>query len=599
MSFEYRGPETIETTADEASNLTFQISNTGTIRAGTDLRLLLENGYRSLTRWEWDITEAAVNGEGSLTLTKDLPESFWERYGRRVQPNTLELCRFKVTEPIDAETVTIRLNAGVTIQSGVDISLHLEEQSPDATVFETVQGEATIQSVAGPPTSLELRPRVVDADQESRSHDLRIFAVDQLRNPVESFDGEVRLQADGNVSELPETVALDEGQAQLRVAPTEVVRIRAVDSERGIKGRSPPLVPTRPGQPIPRFGDIHFHCRYSHDGDRELADAYTYAKNWLNLDFAGVSDHTPGPKDWQTTLEVNDRVTDDEFIALHGWEWSARSGHANIYLRDATVPAGPDVSDPDDWPSFGHFDPDDPRPHDVDWPADALVVPHHTNAQAKARDENRERYWQTYDWDAPNHRARLVEIFQNRGNFEADTMDEEWGVQTGNRGASVRDALSREYHLGFTSGTDNHTGGPTRHPHHTGYTGLTAVLTPSLSRETLWESLNARRTFATTGVRIVCEFEVAETVMGGEGEQPSSNDGTVPARIRIHGTDTIEQVEVICDEETVWSDAPDSEDAVYDEVQLPATEGESYYYLRARQRDDNMVWASPVWIETQ
>jgi hypothetical protein len=261
------------------------------------------------------------------------------------------------------------------------------------------------------------------------------------------------------------------------------------------------------------------------------------------------------------------------------------------------VEAAPAVSDPDDWPSFGHFDPDDPRPHDVEWPDDAIVIPHHTNAHAAARDANGDRYWETYDWDAPNRRTRLVEIYQNRGNFEVDTPDEAWGIGVGGRGSSVRDALAAGYRLGFTAGTDNHTGGPTRYPKKPGYSGLTAVLAESRSQADIWDGLDARRTYATTGARIHCLFEVAGTLMGGEAARLGPPDESVPARIRLYGTDVIDRVEVISDGAVVWSDNPQRLDAVYDDVRVPAASESTYYYLRARQQDGNMVWASPVWVD--
>jgi hypothetical protein len=595
----YQGPEEIATTDETVSSLTFELEpDTSEVLAPrTELRLLLTNGYRSLTRWDWKVTSPTTSGTSDVTITKQPPESFWERYDRRVRPNTLEIARFEVEEPLASESITFELDAGVTIQAGVDISLSFEIRRPSDSSFQSLGSPTTIRSVAGPPSTLELRPRLVDVSGEVTRYQVTAFAVDRRRNPVESTGGEIELDTDSSIEGLPETIRLQDGKARFEVTVRDITRIRAVDRERNLRGQSPPLVPHETERPMPKFGAMHFHCQYSHDGDRELSGAYAYAKNWLNLDFAGVTDHTPGTDDWNATVATNENVTDNTFVALHSWEWSARDGHANIYLRDSTVEASPAVSDPDDWPSFGHFDPDDPRPHDVEWPDEVVVIPHHTNARAAARDANGNRYWETYDWDAPNHRTRLVEVYQSRGNFEADTIDEAWGIGVGGRGASVRDALATGYRVGFTAGTDNHTGGPTRHPMEPGYSGLTAVLAESGSRADIWDGLDDRRTYATTGVRIHCSFEVAGTLMGGETVRSGTPDEPLPARIRLHGTDVIDRVQIISDGAVVWSDSPERLDAVYDDVRIPAASESTYYYLRARQQDGNMVWASPVWVD--
>jgi hypothetical protein len=58
----------------------------------------------------------------------------------------------------------------------------------------------------------------------------------------------------------------------------------------------------------------------------------------------------------------------------------------------------------------------------------------------------------------------------------------------------------------------------------------------------------------------------------------------------------MKQIDVISNDEVVWDDMPDSEDAIYDSIRLPATQ-DVYYYLQARQQDGNIVWASPAWVD--
>ena len=143
-------------------------------------------------------------------------------------------------------------------------------------------------------------------------------------------------------------------------------------------------------------------------------------------------------------------------MTIPAWESSNAYGHANLYLRTPSVPAGPWFWDPE------------VNPSEVAWPDDVVMVPHHPNTgQLFARGEHKQawrqgKYWTKYDWSIPNARARLVEIVQGRSNFEADALNDEWGIVMGEQGAAVQDALAMGWRLGFVAGTDNHEGHPTQ-----------------------------------------------------------------------------------------------------------------------------------------
>jgi len=234
----------------------------------------------------------------------------------------------------------------------------------------------------------------------------------------------------------------------------------------------------------------------------------------------------------------------------------------------------------------------------VEWPDDAIMAPHHTNQRSAELDDDGNHYWHEYDWSVPNDRMGFVEVHQTRGNFEADEADPDWRIKTGGIGASVRDALE-EYRLGFVGGTDNHTGYPTRGG--TGYDdlrgrycGLTGVYAGERTRSAIWDALDDRRTYATTGVPIRVGFAVNGEPLGGV-TAPDGDDPTFAAD--LHGTAPIERVELIADGETVWSAEPGERDVRITDEALPDPGDPGYYYLRLRQTDGHMAWASPVWVE--
>jgi hypothetical protein len=294
-------------------------------------------------------------------------------------------------------------------------------------------------------------------------------------------------------------------------------------------------------------------------------------------------------------LATGDEFNDEgQFVTIPAWEWSATDGHVNLYLRSTGVAAGPEVSDPDEWPDFGHFGETHDIPQEHSWPADVIVAPHHTNTRSSAKKESGEPYWNSYDWSTENERIELVEVVQTRGCFEADTPDPAWNIRDGGYGASVRDALSAGYQVGFVAGTDNHLGQPTRHGHEPTYAGLTCFLAEEKSREAIWTAMDRHRTYATTGVPIVCRFAVEGTEPGGEvaleeGEQ-------IHFEAEVYGTAPIERIEVISDGECVWDENPDDVDVqLSGDLPGPAND-RAYYYLRLRQQDGNMAWLSPVWV---
>jgi hypothetical protein len=108
-----------------------------------------------------------------------------------------------------------------------------------------------------------------------------------------------------------------------------------------------------------------------------------------------------------------------------------------------------------------------------------------------------------------------------------------------------RDALQRGYHVGVVAGSDDHMGRPGgsypgRNDRRFVYGGLTAIYADELSRRSLFDALQARRCYATTGARILLRVDVDGHVMG------SSYSTVNPPTIRFHvaGTAPIERVEV-------------------------------------------------------
>jgi hypothetical protein len=169
-------------------------------------------------------------------------------------------------------------------------------------------------------------------------------------------------------------------------------------------------------------------------------------------------------------------------------------------------------------------------------------------------------------------------------------------------------ALQRGLRVGFHGSSDGHvqTPGQPRRPgmggrnadfkrRDTGYASgaLTAVLAPELTRQALWDAFRARRTYATTGARILLDFRLNEQLMGAALKA----DGPPRLRVSVVGAAPLERVEVIRDDRLVLIRRGGGEQESFDFVDADCSRGAHHYYVRVSQIDGEFAWSSPIWFE--
>jgi len=116
---------------------------------------------------------------------------------------------------------------------------------------------------------------------------------------------------------------------------------------------------------------------------------------------------------------------------------------------------------------------------------------------------------------------------------------------------------------------------------------------PGLDRPSLVRALRERRTYATTGARILLDFAVSGTEMGGTGEADRAD-----CRGAVHAVQPIHRIDIIKDGKVAYSQQFEGEiDATVDWHDPEAPTGEHFYYLHVVQADDQMAWSSPVWVK--
>jgi hypothetical protein len=229
-----------------------------------------------------------------------------------------------------------------------------------------------------------------------------------------------------------------------------------------------------------------------------------------------------------------------------------------------------------------------------------IAVPHHTNAVSETRRTDGTPYWYEYAFRKPDNYHRLIEVFQARGNMERNEYTDAWRGWYGEH-ASVQDALALGYKLGFTAGTDCHAGRPVRC--HTAIEDLgrvplhcqsvTGVWADVIDRQSIFDGLYHRHTWACWDTRTIVWFSVNEALMGSNIHV--ENGGPLTARIRMSTDYVIQSLEIISGGKSVWVGSFDELD--FDvTIDLGTATEDTFFYIRALLRNGGIVYGSPVFV---
>ena len=275
------------------------------------------------------------------------------------------------------------------------------------------------------------------------------------------------------------------------------------------------------------WGDLHGQSLIG-CGARTVEQYYRHARDFAGCDFAShqANCFLVSAPEWEETEALSARLNEaGRYVTLLGVEWSAQShlgGDRNLYfagdaaeLRRCSHQFIADRSD------LGTDLPHADDLHAHYRGSDVIVALHVGGRTTDLR------------WHEPAL-ERLVEVHSTHATSEWFWLE----------------ALERGYRMGVCAGSDGVDGRPgASHPGHMGVRnvrgGLTAAAMPALTRETLREAMRARRCYATTGERILVDFEVDGHPFGAEYEA----SGPPTIRYRVEGTAPLEAVEIWRDTE--------------------------------------------------
>lgn len=332
-----------------------------------------------------------------------------------------------------------------------------------------------------------------------------IKAEDVWGNPSDRYRGSVELTAALPIEGLPRSVAFGDGDGGavwiegLTPSKPGIYVVEAIDRERGLRAQSNPFrCHERRPVFLPFWGDLQGQSEED-IGTGPLDNFFTFARDKAPLDFVSHQ-----PNDFNVTDEAWKRMQaitrafyePERFVPLLGMEWSGTSAaggdHNLIYFDEAAAlhrssrwQIGDACENGEDRVTVGEL-------FDEIKGKNVIAIPHVGGRRAPMS---------LIDTQV----VPLVEIYSCWGSFE-------WVIDN---------VLERGYRVGFVANSDGHSGRPgAEHPgasDHFGVRGgLTCVYAARLTREALRDALRSRRTYATTGERMLMWVESDGHEIGSE-----------------------------------------------------------------------------------
>jgi hypothetical protein len=340
------------------------------------------------------------------------------------------------------------------------------------------------------------------------------------------------------------------------------------------------------------WGDCHNHTMWA-DGCHTIDDNFLYARDEAFLDVFGLSEHINNNEAFDTYPQLKPG-TDWSLLGPHMADATRRYHEPRRFVTILGAEYSPSFKTKEPKGDFCIFSPSDcfgDVPMAQECP-DML-------AQAKAQGcvcvphvGGHILPWEHFPVDTGV--VPLLEIAAMHGHFER----------------FAQEALQRGYRLGFVGMSDGHFGMPgydnwsqhgrtpnLRHRNYSSQSAITGFLAGALTREEIFRAMRARRTYATSGQRILLDVRLAGFPMGSE----VTLNSPPCLHVEAHGTAPVARVDIIRGDRRVmlWERGPDGRqtDPAIDWRDPAPVPGETWYYVRVTQEDFSLAWSSPIWVK--
>lgn len=327
------------------------------------------------------------------------------------------------------------------------------------------------------------------------------------------------------------------------------------------------------------FGQLHAHTDIS-NGAGSVEEAFQYASQVDGLDFFAVTDHSDSfdnadmgaidadgadiSADWADGKQAAASVTNGDFVGLFGFEMTWPEDKQLGHISTFNTP-GWQTRDQADFENV---------PTALENYYKALTAVPGSVSQFNHPDDIHGDF-ERFDHYSPQYDAAvsLLEVAGEDGVVDCEYYDL---------------ALDKGWHVAPTNNQNNHKGqwGDASE-------ARTVVLAKSLTEEALYAAMKDRRVYATQDSDLAIYYELNGTVMGSI--IPKSESAAVTVFLSDPTDEAIGNVEVVTDGGAVLvSEYVETPSQV---LELPASGGRSYYYLRITQPDGDVAVTAPVWMD--
>jgi hypothetical protein len=455
--------------------------------------------------------------------------------------------------------------------------------------FYPIENQPRINILPAPAAALAVTaPSLVKAETPFI---ITIAAVDHYDNWVKGYLGTITLSSLSSSVDILQEYHFeqsDRGVKRLKciIKETGLFRIKVEDKRNGFKTESNPVLCTDgPLEHHLYWGDIHGHSNLC-DGTGSPDNYYQYAREVAGLDVSALTTHDahgfiPLDED-RETWELIRQKTDSyyrpgEFVTFLGYEWTNWTyGHQHVLFLNSK-----------EGEVFSFRDPKSATPNKL-WEAlrgkEAITIPHHVGGGPIP-----------YDWNYYNADFQpLTEICSVHGNNEA--MGSFRGIYSPKEKHFVQDALARGYKLGIIASGDSHNGHPGRKGEGALTGGLLGIYAKALNRESIWKAFKERSVYATSGSRIILSFHINGHPMGKVVYLKDESEARDISG-EVIGNDEMREVVIIKNGFTLHTIPGQGIKSTIHYLDESVLKEGDYYYLRAIQKNGEMAWSSPIWVE--
>lgn len=327
------------------------------------------------------------------------------------------------------------------------------------------------------------------------------------------------------------------------------------------------------------FGQLHAHTDIS-NGAGSVEEAFQYASQVDGLDFFAVTDHSDSfdnadmgaidadgadiSADWAAGKQAAASVTNGDFVGLFGFEMTWPEDKQLGHISTFNTP-GWQTRDQADFENV---------PTALENYYKALTAVPGSVSQFNHPDTVHGDF-ERFDHYSPQYDAvvSLLEVAGEDGVVDCGYYDR---------------ALDEGWHVAPTNNQNNHNG-----QWGDASDARTVVLAKDLTEEALYAAMKDRRVYATQDSDLAIYYELNGTVMGSI--IPKSEEAEITVFLSDPTDEAIGNVEVVTDGGAVLvSEYVETPSQV---LELSASCGHSYYYLRITQPDGDVAVTAPVWMD--